>query len=149
MSILLHFTSSVYNLRKRGNAYALQTFMELLQKTGYVFQHCTGKIICGFVHCFVRTAGTYCLVFSSFLYLQQCLLVALLYRLPGILCRFCWWNFLYMENGRMILYRTFLPLAISLKVHPSISDAFRHIIILPRKISKYSYMVHIFSSISR
>ena len=49
----------------------------------------------------------------------------------------------------LIIYNTLEPFAVSLKVIPRTSAAPRHIIIRPRKISKYSYMVQILVSICR
>ena len=47
------------------------------------------------------------------------------------------------------LHSTLLPFAVSLNFAPSISAALLHITMRPRKISKYSYMVQICSSIWR
>ena len=46
-------------------------------------------------------------------------------------------------------YSTFPPLTVRRNLQPSISAAPRHMSIRPRKMSKYSYMVQIFSSICK
>lgn len=48
-----------------------------------------------------------------------------------------------------ILYNTLLPFAVSLNFIPNSSDALLHINILPRKISKYSHILQISSSICK
>ena len=52
-------------------------------------------------------------------------------------------------HGLLFHYNTLLPFAVSRNFILRISAAPRHIIILQRKISKYSYMVQILSSICR
>ena len=66
----------------------------------------------------------------------------------------------YIKKGRLratfcflrailLHHSTLLPLAVSLNLAPSISAARLHITMRPRKISKYSYMVQICSSICK
>ena len=49
----------------------------------------------------------------------------------------------------ILLYSTLPPLTVRRNLAPSISAALRHIIMRPRKMSKYSYMVQMSSSICR
>ena len=62
---------------------------------------------------------------------------------------------LFLQTDRLLFlfflhaYNTLLPFAVNLNLAPSTSAAFLHIIILPRKISKYSYIVQISSSICK
>ena len=69
---------------------------------------------------------------------------------PFLLCDNEWYNIINSASCQQDfskIYNILLPFAVSLNFAPSISAALLHIIILPRKISKYSYIVHIFSSI--
>lgn len=54
---------------------------------------------------------------------------------------------LFLQTDRLLFlfflhaYNTLLPFAVNLNLAPSTSAAFLHIIILPKKISKYSYII--------